>query len=616
MSDRLVQDRSAGWQPPNARDWPQTAAAARKSRWTDATSDRVRATVRSLIRGLAVPILCAIIAAPLLFARLGHIPFDDPGEGMHAEIARELADRTIPLRLSLNGVLYADKPPLLYALVAGAFAVSGRTEAAARTVPAVAALVAIIAAAWLGARLLGGIWAVLAGVSLLTCAGFFAYARYLRPDGLFVAALAVGWALMIHGMVGGVRWATGLALAVFGIASLAKDPLGVIAPPLTLGLALALCGRVRPLSRWLPWHGVVAAVVLGFGWWALAAWSTPGFGWYTVVDNHVLNVARTRFFPDEDLGLSAVEFLTVAMAGCAPWGFAAIMALWSCVQRRAWRDPSELAWTALGLWVIGVLGLTALSPFRLPHYALPAYPALAVLAARAWRDIDLRRLAAVHAWLFAAMAVACFVVLVDGGSLFESSVLTATDVAARKTLAAGGLAPVPAWDSFRPLVMRTGMILAVGAVLTRLAAPFGRAITAGVVTATMIVGILPGVVGGLEAVASYRGVKSLALTVAAAATPSDLVAHEGPIENSGALEWYSGRRPVIVDGRRSVLGFGATLGDSADTFWEAWRLEEAWHGASRVWLITARPPHQSIASRLSGGRLVIETGGRRLYVNR
>jgi hypothetical protein len=286
------------------------------------------------------------------------------------------------------------------------------------------------------------------------------------------------------------------------------------------------------------------------------------------------------------------------------------------VRRRTWRDPTQIAWTALSLWIIGVFGLTALSPFRLPHYALPAYSALAILAARAWRDLDLRRLALAHAWVFAIIAGACLVMLLDGGPRFESSVLVATDVAARKTSAAGVPAPMPAWEAFRPLLVRTGVVTAVGAVLTVLAARCGRAIAAFAVAATMMIGILPSVVGGLEAVASYRGVKSLALTIAAAAVPSDVVAHEGPIENSGALEWYSGRRPVIVDGRRSVLGFGATRADSAETFWDVDRLQNAWAGAATVWLVTVRSPNQSIASRLEGARLVAETGGRRLYVNR
>jgi 4-amino-4-deoxy-L-arabinose transferase-like glycosyltransferase len=116
-----------------------------------------------------------MIATPLLFARLGAAPFDDPGEGMHAEIARELAVSRDPLALTLNGVPYVDKPPLLYVLIAGFWALLGPTEAAARAVSALAAIVAVGATAWLGARLLGLRGGVVAGVALLTSIEFFAY---------------------------------------------------------------------------------------------------------------------------------------------------------------------------------------------------------------------------------------------------------------------------------------------------------------------------------------------------------------------------------------------------------------------------------------------------------
>ena len=72
------------------------------------------------------------VAAPLLFAGLGRAPFDDPGEGMHAEIARELALSGDPLALTLNGVPYVDKPPLLYMLIVAVSRVAGQSEAAAR----------------------------------------------------------------------------------------------------------------------------------------------------------------------------------------------------------------------------------------------------------------------------------------------------------------------------------------------------------------------------------------------------------------------------------------------------------------------------------------------------
>src|SRR5207244_8960160 len=132
---------------------------------------------------------------------------------------------------------------------------------------------------------------------------------YVRPETLFVAALAWGFALVLTCLAEERRWRVAAGLAAFGVAALAKDPLGVIGPPAAIGLALALAGRQRPLRRWLPWPGVVGALGLGFGWWVFAERQTPGFVWYTLIDNHVLNVLRARRFPDEDVPLSAVQFL-------------------------------------------------------------------------------------------------------------------------------------------------------------------------------------------------------------------------------------------------------------------------------------------------------------------
>ena len=128
--------------------------------------------------------------------------------------------------------------------------------------------------------------------------------------------------------------------------------------------------------------------------------------------------------------------------------------------------------------------------------------------------------------------------------------------------------------------------------------------------------VLPCVAIGLQAVSASRAVKGMAAELARRAARGDVVAHEGPIENSGALEWYSGLRPVIVDGRRSVLGFGATQPASRDAFWDAPRLREAWEGPRRVWLVTGRAEPRSVVATLPNARLVTATGGRRLYVNR
>jgi 4-amino-4-deoxy-L-arabinose transferase-like glycosyltransferase len=554
-------------------------------------------------------------AAPFLLTGLG-APFDDPGEGMHAEIARALGEAGGALPLTLAGVPYVDKPPLLYALVAAAFGVAGPGEAAARLVSALAALAAVGATAWLGARLAGGRAGLVAGLALLTSLGFFVYGRYVRPDALFVAALATGFALALTGVTDGRRGRVTAGLAVFGVAGLAKDPLGVLAPPLAIGLALALAGRARPLGRWLPWPGVALAAVVGFGWWALAEAATPGFAWYTVVDNHLLNVARARQFPDEDVPLGAGEFAAVALLGAVPWVLPAGAVVWRLLRRRAWREPEETPWVALALWAVGVLGLTALSPFRLPHYGLPAYPAVALLAARGWRDLGVRGLAGLHAALLGALALAAALAWAGDGSAFMGEVIGVTDVATRKSAQAGAAPPVPPWSAFRPLVGAAALTLGAGAVALGLAALARARAVAVWATVAALALLLPSAATALSLVAAHRAVQGIGQEIRRRAGPADLVAHEGPIENAGALEWYGGRRPVIVDGRRSVLGFGATRPQARETFWDAGRLQAAWTGPRRLWLVTGRSPEQSLVRHLPDARLVAAAGGRRLYVNR
>jgi 4-amino-4-deoxy-L-arabinose transferase-like glycosyltransferase len=535
---------------------------------------------------------------------------------MHAEIARELLHRGVAMPLTLVGVPYLDKPPLLYVLLAAAFSAVGPSEASARLVSAMAALVAIGATAWLGARLGGAGTGLVAGLALLGSIGFFAYGRYVRPDTLFVAALALGFALALSGVADGKPARVAVGLAAFGAAALAKDPLGVLAPPLTIGLAMGLAGHARPVRRWLPWPGLLVAAVLAFGWWAWAEAATPGFVWYTVVDNHILNVARARHFPDEDVPLSAVEFLAVALLGAAPWVVPAGAVVVDLARRRAWREPAEVPWVALALWAGGVLVATALGAFRLPHYGLPAYPAIALLAARGWRDLSVRWLALVHALLLAVLGLACALAWGGDGAGFLGGVLDATDVATRKGALTGVAPAAPPWSAFRPLVGAAAVILISGSGVLAVAAMIrARALAVGA-TVTTLVMLLPTVAGALGLVSAHRAVKGIAQEIGRRASPDDVVVHEGPIENAGALEWYSGRRPLILDGRRSVLGFGADRPEARGRFWDDSTLAAAWSGPARVWLVTARPSDQSVVSRLPGARLAAEDGGRRVYVNR
>lgn len=566
--------------------------------------------------------LAVALAAALLLPGLGASPFDDPGEGQHAEIAREVTTTGDWLTLRLNGVPYFDKPPLLYWLAAASFTLLGFTEAAARLGPLLGAVLAAAATALLGARLLGAREGLFAAGALLSSALFLAFGRYVRPETLFVAAIQWGLTglLLAHSEAEPrrARRFTVIGAAALGVAALAKDPLGLLGPLAAVGLALALTGGLRPLARWRSGPAVALLLLIGVGWYVVAALQQPGFVWYTVVDNHLLNVARLRHFPDEDVSLSALEFLGVSILGAVPWIIPAALAAMSLVRRRAWRNPQETAWTTLALWAAGVLALFALVPFKLPHYALPAYPAIALLAARGWRDsARSRRLIAAHLVLFAFLAAACAVAAASDGRVFLGTVFSATDVYTRKEAALGQAGPVPPWSALRPLVIQTGLVFGVGSVallvaLIRFAPGVGR----WVVLATVL-GAMPAVGAAVSLVASSRAVLGVAAAIRHELAAGDLLVHEGPIENSGALEFYSGRRPVLLDARRSVLGFGATFAEARETFWDAERFRQEWLSGRRLMLVTTRAPASSAVTRLPPERvhLLLAQNGRWLYDN-
>jgi 4-amino-4-deoxy-L-arabinose transferase-like glycosyltransferase len=626
--------------------------------------------------GAAVAVI-VVLAAVLLGPGLGQAPLDDPGEGQHAEIAREMLGGSW-IALRLNGVRYFDKPPLLYWLTATSFTLFGLDEWSARLAALLGALLAVAGTTLLGVRLLGPAGGLLAGAALLSCALFAAFARYVRPETLFVAGIQWGFTGLLLGLmrpgnlvpgacapgepVGAARWGrtygpaplsnagaqtwpphspsrghsssrgpftpalpqladnpcwSVVGCAALGVAALAKDPLGMLGPLAAVAVALMLVGRLRPVRAWLPALGVGLLLVIGLGWYAVAAATEPSFLWYTVVDNHVLNVARMRVFPDEDVPLSAQEFVAAASLGAFPWILAAAAAVAGLVRAHAWRDPDELPWVALALWAAGVLVFFTVSPFKLPHYGLPAYPAVALLAARAWHDAAARPrgLIAVHLALFALLGAGLGWAAASDGREFIASVFGVTDVYSRKEAALGQVSPYPPWSIMQPMLVQASAVLLAGAAGLAWAGARRSARAGAAVVAVAMLLLVPLVGRSLGATSSVRTVAGIAAEIRARLAPGDVLVLEGPIENAAAVELYSGRRPVLLDGTRSVLGIGATFPDASASFWTAEAFREAWASSRPPYLLTGREPGQSIVSSLPPGsvRLLVAHNGRWLY---
>jgi 4-amino-4-deoxy-L-arabinose transferase-like glycosyltransferase len=566
-----------------------------------------------------------LVAAALFLIFLGNAPFLDPPEGIHAEIAWEMLRDGDWITPHLDGVPYFDKPPLLHWLMAASFALLGPTEWAARIWSALASVAVAMLTARLGMALGSPRLGLLAGLMVAANLEVFLFGRMVKPDLLFVALILLAFVGFVQAYAGvGRRRGLWLFYAGLGLAMLAKDILGAIGPLVAVALFFYLTREGRAWPRWVPWSGVALLMVIAVPWYALAEIHNRGFLWYTIVDNHLLNVARQRVFPDEDVPLSGLEFLGVTAAGFFPWVLALPSAVWR-VFRRPWDSAEARLWMLLGLWAVGVIGFFTFSPFKLPHYGLPAFPAMALLVARQWDEALEGGPGAPSARalllppLVVLVALALVSLLAWRGTLaLGPGALSAVDVSTRNLAAQGQEASVDFLGQFRPLIGKLALIFGLGA--AGVAAALWRRrplIGAGALLAVMVA-FLPVSVEGLSVFAKGRSVRPMTDAILFRLGPDDILAHEGAIENSASALIGLNRRLKIVNGVKSNLAFGSTFPEARGMFWDAPALAEAWRGPRRAFLLSTVGPDRSVMRDLPPGQvhLLRAHGGRWLYSNR
>jgi 4-amino-4-deoxy-L-arabinose transferase-like glycosyltransferase len=572
------------------------------------------------VRG--IPLGVALVAAALYLLRLGHAPLVDPPEGLHAQIAREMLRMGDWITPHVSGVRYFDKPPLMYWLMSGSFAVAGVGEAAARVWSALAAVGIAAVTARLGFMLGGARVALLAGLIVIANLGMYLYGRLVKPDMIFILCIVLAYAGFAVAYKGAGRWGLAVFYASLGVATMTKDVLGAAGPLVVVALFLVLT-RERPLAPWAPWWGVLLLLAIVVPWYAAVEARNRGFLWYTLVDTDVLNFARHRVFPDEDVPLGALQFLGVTFLAFLPWSLAAPWAV-ARALRRPWEDATARLWVLVALWPLVVIGFFTLSPFKLPHYGLPAFPALALLVARVWDESmdavpgSLRPRALIVPVLvtFAVAAVALGLAMADRLPL-PAGALGNLDLATRNLAARGqeiASAPLSAYAS----LLRTCMMIFVVGSLVLAWAAWRRSPALGAwATVAVTLAFLPAAGDGVAVFARTRSARAVTEALVLRLQPGDQVMHEGPLENSGSVLLAIDRPVTVVNGLQSNLAFGATFPEARDRFWDGARLVQEWPKAGRRFLVSGLAPDRSVVRMLPPGtvHLLTHGGGRWLYGN-
>jgi len=298
-----------------------------------------------------------------------------PDEPDIAEVSQSMyvsGDWIAPRRM---GVIWVDYPPMIYwAGTASAHLQGGMSEFALRLPNALTAICLVLLTCWVASRWFDprtGLWA---GFLLLTFQQFVYEAINYRPDTLFSFMIAAGIFLYARGV--GERQSGLLrvgAFVFFGLAMLAKGPLGLLLPGLVLTLWHGSRREWRRLFELAPLALISFAVYLP---WFVACAHAMGSD-NILYELYAQNLARF-FSGSRGHGQPVYYYLVQIWIDLLPWGPLLPFAIWWTVRTGRYKQPN----TQLMLWWFGTfLVFLSMAVTKRQLYMLPAYPAAAMLLA-------------------------------------------------------------------------------------------------------------------------------------------------------------------------------------------------------------------------------------------
>lgn len=553
------------------------------------------------------------VSVPFLFVRLG-MPLLDPDEGLYASIAREMLSRGDWVIPHVNGLPYLEKPPLYFWLTALTFGTLGVSEWAVRLWSALATLGSVLLTWRIGRRLYGARAGLLAGLVFTTMVGHALYVRKASTDQLFVFCLALAMYGFLRDVERPDRGRTRFLFFYLGaaLAVLAKGFLGLVFPVLIAGIATVVARRGTLGDLNLVRGGALFAAI-AVPWHALAAWrSSTLFGFY-VLDNHLLRFLDARRFVEDDVPISSLGFLITSFIWAFPWSVFAL-------ARQARDGSAQARWRpALVAWVLVIVGLFALSRFKHEYYALPAFPALAILVGAAWAGgPDIGR------WLRVGLvgcgAVGAWALWIGAGLSPAQAMrgLAELNVYYRILRDQGVAFPFDSPRPFGALLQGLGLALILGWGLATLCWARGLRRSAFVAVGALGGAITLLILALLEVVTPHHSARDISGAIAARAAPEDAIVVEGSLEYSPALPFYTGRRVLLVNGAVGYFSFASELPEARGVFIDTRELIRLWDGPRRVFLVVRRPRGQSVVAALPASRVVEvgRYGSRWLYSNR
>ena len=327
----------------------------------------------------------ALFAAATAFAGLHSLPPLDRDEARFAQATAQMLESGDYISIRFQDQERNKKPAGIYWLQAAS--VSAFSEVGARDIWAyrMPSMIGVVLAAVFtflaGARLYGMQTGLLAGLLLASAPVIAAEGTIAKTDGMLLALICLAqWAFLeIYARVQGnqnLGWKWPIAFwTAQGAGLLIKGPIAPLVSLLTgLGLATG-----RPRLSWIaamrPATGVIILILMVAPWAFAIFHATDGRFFSDAIGGDMLG--KVGDAQEGHVGPPGYHFILLWLLF---WPAAALilpgfLQFWK--DRADWRARFILSWV-IPAWIVFEIAAT-----KLPHYVMPLYPALAIMAAQA-----------------------------------------------------------------------------------------------------------------------------------------------------------------------------------------------------------------------------------------
>ncbi len=307
---------------------------------------------------------------------LGSSPLIDPDEGRNAEISYEMVKTNNWVFPKFNGTPQPYKPAFFFWADGISMKIFGKNEFAARLPSAIFSVLTLLILYFFLKKYTSKDIAFYSSVILATSAEFIGYSRYVIFDMTFTFFFTAVFLLFYSYYKDRKIWQILLAYIFMGLGILTKGPVILV---LTWAV-FAFFVWIKEKSFWKPFKllhpelGIPIVLAICVPWFYLANKQYPGFAMYFLLDENVLRFLTNKYHRPGPI----VYFIPVLFLGFFPWSYA-IYGMLKVAYKKIKNKKMDDLFLYCFLWFSTIFVFFSISHSKLPHYILPAFPAVAVL---------------------------------------------------------------------------------------------------------------------------------------------------------------------------------------------------------------------------------------------